>query len=558
MTLPKNMHLVVIRQRTDLPAGKNSGLLPLIISGPPIADIALDGLRNHCFGSSYDIIAVPEEWGKGIFYCHPEIVYHNGSLHISSKTADSNQTDSWFIISDGRFFADFNHRRLYEVLAGLNADVVAVNADPDCLSYREKAKVTSEGNLAGFGRLYSDLILPASIPNEWPHHLFVRLSVLNGILVDDKLPLNFDDFAARCSRNSLSWCGIKIGGAILDLETEEGLLKFLADKLRSPSRQLLWSNHEINHTISPDARLFGRIALGENVRIDEDVIIIGPTIIGNNVKIGRGTIVRASVIGNDVSLPENCLVQNRLLLEHESKLDLLSLQRRAVQVPVRIAAFNENGCRCNNYHNWPMFSYARCIKRAADIMASLIVLVLFAPVFPLIATAIKLNSKGPVFFRDRREGLHGSEFFCLKFRTMIAGADLIQEKLRVINQVDGPQFKVEDDPRVTAVGKFLRDTFIDEVPQFLNILLGQMSVVGPRPSPKAENTFCPAWRDARLSVRPGVTGLWQVCRTRQPGCDFQEWIHYDTEYVKNLSLKLDFWICRQTFKKLVLRFLKQF
>lgn len=558
MALPKNTHLVVIRQKAGLPVGENSSLLRLAMSGTPVADTVLDGLRNYCFGGSDGVIAVPEEWSKGISYQHPQMVYHNGSLHISSKTADSNRTDGWFIISDGRFFADLNRRRLYEVLADLNADIVAVNVDPDCLSYRERAKVTSGGNVAGFGRLYSDLILPASLPNEWPHHLFVRFSVLNNVLIDDMLPLNFDDFAAQCSHNLLNWYSIKIGGTILDLETEAGLLKFLTNNLRSPSRQLLQSNHKINHTISPDARLFGRVALGENVRIDRDVIIIGPTIIGNNVKIGRGTIVRASVIGNDVSLPENCLVQNRLLLEHELKLDSLSSQKRAAQVPVRIAAFNENGCRGNNYRNWPMFSYARYIKRTADIIASLIVLILFAPIFPLIAMAIKLNSKGLVFFRDRREGFHGSEFFCLKFRTMIAGADLIQEKLRVINQVDGPQFKVEDDPRVTAVGKFLRDTFIDEVPQFLNILLGQMSVVGPRPSPKAENTFCPAWRDARLSVRPGVTGLWQVCRTRQPGCDFQEWIYYDTEYVKNLSLKLDFWICRQTFKKLVLRFLKQF
>jgi len=558
MTLPKNTHLVVIRQKAGLPVGENSSLLRLAMSGAPVADTVLDGLRNHCFGGSDGVIAVPEEWSKGISYQHPKMVYHNGSLHISSKTADSNRTDGWFIISDGRFFADLNRRRLYEVLADLNADIVAVNVDPDCLSYRERAKVTSGGNVAGFGRLYSDLILPASLPNEWPHHLFVRFSVLNSVLIDDMLPLNFDDFAARCSHNLLNWYSIKTGGTILDLETEAGLLKFLTNNLRSPSRQLLRSNHEINHTISPDARLFGRVALGKNVNIDRDVIVIGPTIIGDNVKIGRGTIVRASVVGNDVSLPENCLVQNRLLLEHELKLDSLSLQKIDVQVPVRITAFNGNGCRGNNYRNWPMFSYARCIKRTADIIASLIVLILFTPIFPLIAMAIKLNSKGQVFFRDRREGLHGSEFFCLKFRTMIAGADLIQEKLRVINQVDGPQFKVEDDPRVTAVGKFLRDTFIDEVPQFLNILLGQMSVVGPRPSPKAENTFCPAWRDARLSVRPGVTGLWQVCRTRQPGCDFQEWIHYDTEYVKNLSLKLDFWICRQTFKKLVLRFLKQF
>jgi lipopolysaccharide/colanic/teichoic acid biosynthesis glycosyltransferase len=114
------------------------------------------------------------------------------------------------------------------------------------------------------------------------------------------------------------------------------------------------------------------------------------------------------------------------------------------------------------------------------------------------------------------------------------------------------------DSLLVRPGRFLRDTYIDEIPQFLNVLLGQMSVVGPRPSPEAENTLCPSWRDARLSVRPGITGLWQVCRTRKPEQDFQEWIHYDTEYVRKLSLGTDLWICRQTIKKMVESFISQF
>jgi lipopolysaccharide/colanic/teichoic acid biosynthesis glycosyltransferase len=138
---------------------------------------------------------------------------------------------------------------------------------------------------------------------------------------------------------------------------------------------------------------------------------------------------------------------------------------------------------------------------------------------------------------------------------MIIGADSIQDKLRFKNQADGPQFKVENDPRVTALGRFLRDTFIDEIPQFINVLLGQMSVIGPRPSPEEENSLCPFWHDARLSVRPGITGLWQICRTRRPGHDFQEWIYYDVKYVKNLSLLLDLRICCQTAKKLITNFL---
>jgi len=193
-----------------------------------------------------------------------------------------------------------------------------------------------------------------------------------------------------------------------------------------------------------------------------------------------------------------------------------------------------------------------------DIVISIIVLLLFLPFFPLIALAVKVTSPGPVFYRARRQGLHGREFSCLKFRTMIVGAETLQEQLRTANQVDGPQFKIEDDPRTSPIGKFLRDTCIDELPQFFNVLLGQMSVVGPRPSPENENEYCPAWRQARLSVRPGITGLWQVCRTRQQGRDFQEWIYYDMEYVRRLSLGLDLLICMKTARKLIGSFLDQF
>jgi lipopolysaccharide/colanic/teichoic acid biosynthesis glycosyltransferase len=108
------------------------------------------------------------------------------------------------------------------------------------------------------------------------------------------------------------------------------------------------------------------------------------------------------------------------------------------------------------------------------------------------------------------------------------------------------------------VGRFLRETYLDEIPQFFNVLCGQMSVVGPRPSPEVENTLCPSWRDARLSVRPGITGLWQVHRTREPQRDFQEWILYDTRYVRDFSFGLDLWICWRTFRRMIESFLSQF
>jgi lipopolysaccharide/colanic/teichoic acid biosynthesis glycosyltransferase len=130
-------------------------------------------------------------------------------------------------------------------------------------------------------------------------------------------------------------------------------------------------------------------------------------------------------------------------------------------------------------------------------------------------------------------------------------AEQIKAELQKQNQADGPQFFIENDPRLTRVGKFIRKTNIDELPQFWNVLVGHMSVVGPRPSPRKENQYCPSWREARLSVRPGITGLWQVNRTRIRGADFQEWIKYDIEYVENQSWLLDIRIVWKTILVLI-------
>lgn len=185
-------------------------------------------------------------------------------------------------------------------------------------------------------------------------------------------------------------------------------------------------------------------------------------------------------------------------------------------------------------------------KRTFDILFSIVVIALCLPLLPLVALAIWLEDGRPIFFAHRRESVGGKEFPCLKFRSMRKDAEAVKEELRKQSVTDGPQFFIEDDPRLTRVGRWIRKFEIDELPQFLNVLVGHMSVVGPRPSPYSENQFCPSWREARLSVRPGVTGLWQVLRTRQEGLDFQEWIRFDIEYVERMSLGLDLWIIWRT------------
>jgi lipopolysaccharide/colanic/teichoic acid biosynthesis glycosyltransferase len=189
-------------------------------------------------------------------------------------------------------------------------------------------------------------------------------------------------------------------------------------------------------------------------------------------------------------------------------------------------------------------------KRAFDILFSLAVLLMTAPLYPIIMIAILLEDGWPPFFAHRRQTIRGRGFPCLKFRTMRRDAEAMKAELIAKNQSDGPQFFMDNDPRLLRVGVFLRKTQLDEIPQFINVLLGHMSVVGPRPSPDKENQCCPAWREARLSVRPGVTGLWQVRRTREPQTDFQEWIRYDLEYVQHHSWRSDMIIILKTFTKI--------
>lgn len=190
-------------------------------------------------------------------------------------------------------------------------------------------------------------------------------------------------------------------------------------------------------------------------------------------------------------------------------------------------------------------------KRLIDVAVSLSVLTALLPLMTLVAIAVMVNDGRPIFFGHVRQGRGGREFKCWKFRTMLRNAESMVTDLSDKNLADGPQVFIKNDPRITSIGRFLRRFHIDEIPQFWNVLVGDMSLVGPRPSPDRENQFCPAWRDARLSVRPGITGLWQVERTRAPGMDFQEWIKYDIEYVNRASLRLDVKICFKTLYRMI-------
>jgi exopolysaccharide biosynthesis polyprenyl glycosylphosphotransferase len=183
-------------------------------------------------------------------------------------------------------------------------------------------------------------------------------------------------------------------------------------------------------------------------------------------------------------------------------------------------------------------------KRAFDLMVSGAVVILWLPVWLLIAAAIKLTSPGPIFYRDRRIGLGEREFGMLKFRTMVADAAQQQSELESANEAGGALFKIRDDPRVTRVGRLLRRYSIDEAPQVLNVLWGEMSLVGPRPLPVRDYELLQDWHRKRYLVLPGMTGLWQI--SGRSSLSFDDLVRLDFYYLENWSVWLDITILAKT------------
>lgn len=184
-------------------------------------------------------------------------------------------------------------------------------------------------------------------------------------------------------------------------------------------------------------------------------------------------------------------------------------------------------------------------KRIIDIIGSLIGLLVLSPLLIIVGILIKLESKGPIVFTQKRIGKDKKEFNMYKLRSMVVNAEEIKEKLKEQNEMSGPMFKMKDDPRITKVGKFIRKTSIDELPQLLNVVKGQMSLVGPRPSlPNEVKEFEP-WMLKRLDVKPGLTCYWQVMGRNN--IDFEEWMKLDVKYVNERSLWLDMKLIFKTF-----------
>lgn len=313
---------------------------------------------------------------------------------------------------------------------------------------------------------------------------------------------------------------VSIDGKTFDRTSDDEIAAFLNELVREwgkPSTTISRvRHHDMNGvwtdpdaSISDRARLLGHVWIGAGRKIEPGQVVVGPTVMWDE----------------PAARPQTPNIDWMMIEPGEPPRD----------VSVQPAATN-------------LYLLA---KRISDIFMAIIGLLLTGPLWPIIMFAIWIEDGRPFFFGHMRETRGGHEFRCWKFRSMRNGAEKMKDVIAKLNQVDGPQVYIENDPRITRVGRFLRKYNMDEFPQFWNVLMGDMSMVGPRPSPRKENQYCPAWREARLSVRPGITGLWQTRRTRNRDSDFQEWIKYDIEYVENMSMWRDIKIIYKTIEQVV-------
>lgn len=315
----------------------------------------------------------------------------------------------------------------------------------------------------------------------------------------------------------------------------------------------VWAGENAN--ISSRAFVLGPVIIGDNCTIGESAQIIGPAVIGNNCSIGKRAKVRESVIWNDLELEDgatirHCIAGSGVRVYAGDTLDnkILVDYLRPSDVNLMPTQYEFNGLMESVARRMGGARYKIFlgIKRLVDLTAAAMLLILLSPLIIGLSIIIKLDSDGPSVFRQRRCGRHGKDFVMYKFRTMVKDASALQQTLASKSNVDGPMFKLQKDPRITRIGGFLRKTSLDELPQLFNVLKGDMSLVGPRPLVMDEMKFSPSWRNIRLRVKPGITGLWQV--EGRSEASFQDWIRHDVFYVKKQSLFLDLKILFKTMK----------
>jgi lipopolysaccharide/colanic/teichoic acid biosynthesis glycosyltransferase len=459
-------------------------------------------------------VSEPTVWGLDASMLHDRFWAARGVQVVrQGEASEIVKHAELYLLTDRDSLSIFRLSKLIDSLSWLKPQVLFARIhDTHDPGYRERVIADDNDNFVRFERVYRD-----------------RNFRLGRVAVTSSEEIAQRWMTSQASRDS--WrklrrsippnhrTTISVDGCVFNRRDDRQVNDFVHELVN------LWRRPDA--TISRARKLSGDVWSDKSIASDYDTRFVGPVWIGT----GRDLDGINSVVGPAV-----------LWDKPELRPTVESLQWHAIEPMDHVADPQRDKTNRSLY---------RVTKRVFDIVFALAFMLCTLPLYPLIMLAIFIEDGRPFFFPHRRESLGGREFPCLKFRTMYNNADEIKKQLQQENQADGPQFFIEDDPRITKVGRFMRKCNIDEFPQFFNVLLGQMSVVGPRPSPYKENQYSPAWREVRLSVRPGVTGLWQVKRSREPGKDFQEWIRYDINYVENASWKMDAYILWGTFKMTV-------
>ncbi len=402
---------------------------------------------------------------------------------------------------------------------------------------RELVDRDTEGRVRRVQRLYNAVSWPEVASSA------IAYAVVPAPMLRELRFRNLEELRAQLSSRGALSSDAPVMSETLDLACERGFLslheRVLVERGRSDGR---FRARRRGVLLAPDCRIDDSVRLvppvvvQEGAHVEEGAKLIGPVLIGKNSRIERDAIVAQSVIAPGTVVMSGRTVRHRVIGGVCNENTASNPSKDYVSVPL---GRNDRYVELSTLGSGRRWRLHRVAKRGLDLLLSGAGLLVLLPLLLVITILIKLDSRGPVFFAHRRERRGGRDFPCIKFRTMEAGAHLMQRELYKNNEVDGPQFKLREDPRVTRVGRWLRATNLDELPQLLNVLLGHMSLVGPRPSPFRENQICVPWRRARLSVRPGITGLWQVCRDNERRADFHQWIYYDMLYVRHFSFWLD-------------------
>ena len=413
---------------------------------------------------------------------------------------------------------------------------------------KEKVSLDPTGQVRGIQRHYGHA--------TWPFIAGITASVIPGacgMLTEGLASRSLPDLRQILSGRGVPSRDLPIEGGALNLAEERGMLSANEMATLKVARQrggdmttpiMVGSGHSVH----PSARFVGPVVLHANVHVEENATLLGPAVVGAGARICARAVVAHTTVAPDSIVPEGRVVRDRVWFGEGSQAagraesPVLSYGERLARLAIEPPTHQES----QSPELPPVSVFDRRAKRVLDVTAAAISLTILAPLLALIAIAVWLESKGPIFFGDKREGEGGRVFRCWKFRTMFTGADRAQRQLNGLNNTDGPHFKVDRDPRVTRVGRVLRALNVDELPQLFNVLVGEMSLVGPRPSPFRENQVCVPWRAARLSVSPGITGFWQVCRHERAAGDFHQWIEYDLLYVQYFSFWLDLKILAAT------------